>query len=268
MAENFVATIHRPPHLFRMEEAEYYKMAGVEDRMWYYRSLHGHCHRLLRQRCGTGPCDLLDAGCGSGGLIRRLQGLEPAWRITGLDVSPLACTLARRRCRAPVVEGSVTGLPFAGAAFDAIVSADVLYELDEPAAALREFHRCLRPGGWIVVNVPAYRWLWSYHDVAVRSKHRFMRQEVADLLTAAGFAMEVNTHWNALPFPLIVAKRKLFRKAGDTSDVKLYPAPVEAGFRGLMAVEHAWLRLGGRWAWGSSILAVGQKLEGRAAYHD
>jgi hypothetical protein len=66
---------------------------------------------------------------------------------------------------------------------------------------------------------------------------------------------------NALPFPLIVAKRKLFARSGDTSDVKLYPAPVEAFFRGLMAIEHAWLRLGGRWAWGSSILAVGRKRE-------
>ncbi len=244
-----------------MEVAEYYKMAQVEDRMWYYRSLHGHFHRILHARFGSGPCDLLDAGCGSGGLIHYLQSRAPAWRITGIDLSPLACRLAGRRCRASIIEGSVTALPFDGPAFDAVLSADVLYQLDEPAAALREFHRCLRPGGRVVVNVPAYRWLWSYHDVAVRSKHRFVRGEVADLLTAAGFAVELNTHWNALPFPLIVAKRKLFARSGDTSDVKLYPAPVEAFFRGLMAIEHAWLRLGGRWAWGSSILAVGRKRE-------
>ena len=242
-----------------MEDAEYYKMAEVEDRMWYYRSLHGHFHRLLRARFGSRPCDLLDAGCGSGGLMHYLQRRAPAWRITGIDLSPIACRLAGRRCHASIIEGSVTALPFGEAALDAVLAADVLYELDEPAAALREFCRCLRPGGWIVVNVPAYRWLWSYHDVAVRSKHRFVRREVANLLTTAGFVVELNTHWNALPFPLIVAKRKLFARPGDTSDVKLYPAPVEAFFRGLMAIEPAWLRLGGRWAWGSSILAVGRK---------
>jgi SAM-dependent methyltransferase len=242
-----------------VEAAEYGKMAAVEDRMWYFRSLHGHVCRLLRSRLGAGAREVLDAGCGSGGLIGYLQGRAPEWRLTGVDLSPLACELAARRGPARIVQGSVTALPFATTAFDAIVAADVLYELDEPAAALREFHRCVRPGGWIVVNVPAYRWLWSYHDVAVHSKHRFGRTEVAGLVTAAGFDLELNTHWNALPFPLIVARRKLFARRGDTSDVKLRPAPVEAFLGGLMAIEHAWLRLGGRWAWGSSILAMGRK---------
>jgi SAM-dependent methyltransferase len=242
-----------------MEDAEYFKMADVEDRMWYYRSLHGYLERVLAQRFASRAFDLLDAGCGTGGLIRRLQSSLPAARITGIDLSPIACELARKRSRVSIVEGSVTALPFAAGSFDAIVSADVLYELDDPRAAVREFWRCLRPGGWAVVNVPAYRWLWSYHDVAVRSKHRFLRREVAGLLSAAGFTTELNTHWNALPFPLIVAKRKLFARTGDTSDVKSYPAPVEAAFRGLMALEHAWLCIGGRWAWGSSILAVGRK---------
>jgi SAM-dependent methyltransferase len=242
-----------------MEEVEYHKLAEVEDRMWYFRSLHRHFHRVLRQRLGPGPCDLLDAGCGTGGLIRHLQSRESGWRITGIDSSSLACRLARQRCGAAISEGSVTALPMSAEAFEAILSADVLYELEDPAAALHEFHRCLRPGGWVVVNVPAYRWLWSYHDIAVRTKHRFVRPEVARLLTAAGFVVELNTHWNALPFPLIVARRRLLAGSGDTSDVKLYPAPVEIILRGVMAIEHTWLRVGGRWGWGSSILAVGRK---------
>jgi SAM-dependent methyltransferase len=242
-----------------MEEAEYYKLAAVEDRMWYFRSLHDHVLRVLRSRLGEGPRDLLDAGCGTGGLIRRLRTAVPPWRIQGLDLSPIACGLARQRGDVPIAQGSATALPFGAAAFDAVVSADVLYELEDPGAALREFARCLRPGGWVVINVPAYRWLWSYHDTAVRSKHRFVRAEVAALLAAAGFALEVNTHWNALPFPLIVVRRKLLARAADTSDVRRYPAPVEGCMRGLMAVEHAWLRAGGSWAWGSSILAVGRR---------
>jgi SAM-dependent methyltransferase len=242
-----------------MELAEYHKMAEVEDRMWYFRSLRAHVRRALWRRLGGGPGAVLDAGCGSGGLLRHLEARAPHWRLSGIDLSPVACELARRRCRAPVREGSVTTLPFAASIFDAIVAADVLYELDAPGAALAEFARCLRPGGWIVVNVPAYRWLWSYHDVAVHTRRRFVRREVGALLRDAGFAVELNTHWNALPFLLLVARRKLFARPADTSDVKLYPAPLEWFFRGLMAVEHGWLRLGGRWPWGSSILAVGRR---------
>ncbi len=242
-----------------MEPAEYRKLAEVEDRMWYFRSLHAHVRRLLRPRLGARPAAVHDAGCGTGGLIRYLGVREPRWALTGIDHSSLACELARRRGPAPIVDGSVTALPFGAASFDAIVAADVLYELAEPDAAVAEFRRCLRPGGWLVLNVPAYRWLWSYHDAAVHSKHRFVRREVAILLRAAGFTVELNTHWNALPFPLIVARRKLFAGSRDTSDVKLYPAPVEWCLGGLMALEHAWLRAGGRWAWGSSILACGRR---------
>jgi len=234
-------------------------MAEVEDRMWYFRSLHDHCHRLLRRRLGPGPVDVLDAGCGTGGLIRHLQDREAQWRITGLDASPFACELAARRNRGRVVEGSADALPFPEAAFAAVVAADLLYALDDPGAALREFRRCLRPGGWAVVNVPAYRWLWSYHDVAVHGRHRFVRREVAELLHSAGFAVEFCTHWNALLFPLIVAQRKVFGRFSAGGDVHEQAAPVEAVLRMVMAVETAWLRLGGRWPWGCSILAVGRK---------
>jgi hypothetical protein len=55
------------------------------------------------------------------------------------------------------------------------------------------------------------------------------------------------------------AKRKLFRTSHDTSDVKRYPAALEAGFRGLMAIEHAWLRAGGRWGWGTSVFGTARK---------
>ncbi len=79
------------------------------------------------------------------------------------------------------------------------------------------------------------------------------------VLESAGFRGVKTTHWNSLPFPLLVAKRKLFRRATDTSDVQEFPAPVEAVSRAAMAVEHAWLRLGGTWPWGSSVLAVAKK---------
>jgi hypothetical protein len=55
------------------------------------------------------------------------------------------------------------------------------------------------------------------------------------------------------------AKRKVLATRRDTSDVKLYPAPLEAFFNALMAVEHAWIRIGGRWAWGTSVFAVAGK---------
>ena len=243
-----------------MNTDEYLKLAEVEDHMWFFRSLHAHMERELARALPAGrEARVLDAGCGTGGLMLRLRERHPTWTWSGVDLSPLACELARQRTGGDVREASLVALPFGDGEFDAVVSADVVCQMDNPAVALAEFFRVLRPGGMAAINMPAYRWLWSYHDEAVQNQRRYTRREVRALLAEAGFRGVQATHWNALPFPLIVARRKLFRPAGGTSDVRLHSAPVELGFRAAMALEHAWLRVGGHWAWGTSIMAVGRK---------
>ena len=241
-----------------MEPDEYRKMAAVEDGMWYYRALHAHVHRELARALGHRPAQVLDAGCGSGGLIRRLSRTEPSWQWTGVDVSPLACVLARERGAADIREASVTALPFPDASFNAVVSADVLYHVEDDGAALREFARVLRPGGRVVINVPAHRWLWSYHDVATHAKRRYVRGEIRAKMAAAGFRVARVTHWNTLPLPLVNVRRKLMAAPVGGSDVRPYPAVVETVFGAAMALERAWLESLGTIPLGSSILAVGQ----------
>lgn len=242
-----------------MQSEEYRKMAEVEDRMWYYRALHRHVTRSLSR--GGLPADaaVLDAGCGTGGLLRYIQAAQATWRLSGLDLSPLACQLARERTSATIMEGSVTQLPFADKTFSAITSCDVLCQIERPETALREFARCLKPGGTIVLTMPAYQWLFSYHDRQVANLRRYSRTELKELLRAAGFQTLYSSYWNTLPFPLAVLRRKIFPPKTPSSDVRLYPAPLEAMFRAMMAIEHSWLQAGGRFPFGSTALVVGQK---------
>jgi SAM-dependent methyltransferase len=243
-----------------MQSSEYLKLAAVEDRMWYFRVLHGRIEDQLRARLDE-QAAVLDAGCGTGGLIRRLAPAHPGWRWTGIDLEPAAVRFARERvpAAADLLEGSVAALPLADNSFDAVVSADVLYHLDEDAAAAAEAWRVLRPGGVFVVNVPAYPWLWSYHDEAVAGRRRYVRAGLAGLLRAAGFARIWTTYCNCAVLPLVVARRKLLPAPKGGSDVALQPAPVEVALNALGQMENRWMRDGGILPFGSSVLAVAVK---------
>lgn len=242
-----------------MQPEEYRKLAEIEDRMWYFRALHRRREHWLARLLPPGPARVLDAGCGTGGFIKRLGATRPGWNVEGVDIEPQAVSLARERTGAAIVQGSLTALPLPDGSFDAVSTGDVLYHIDDPREAIREMARVLRPGGVLAVNEPAYRWLWSYHDVAVASKHRFSRPELAAHLQAAGLEVRFASYANLLVLPLVVARRKLFPPAQPTSDVQLYPAAVEAVFAGMAALEHAWTGRGWPLPAGSSVFVAAVK---------
>ncbi len=243
-----------------MQLDEYRKLAEVEDRMWYFRALNRRMAEGLRRGLGAGTsARVLDAGCGTGGLINHLREEAAGWQVTGLDFSPRACELARARTGVEIVQGSITQLPFADETFEAVVSADVVCQVEDDARALCEFARVLRPGGVILVNVPAFRWLWSYHDDTCETRHRYTRPGLLALFREAGLEVGFASYVNFLPLPLIALRRKLFRPADPTSDVRLYPRPVEAIFAGMARMEFAWMKLGGRLPLGSSVFIAGRK---------
>jgi SAM-dependent methyltransferase len=242
-----------------MQLDEYRKLAEVEDRMWYFRALNRRMCWWARRLLAADAARGLDAGCGTGGLLKALRAAAPGWEVVGLDFSPVACQLARSRTGAEIVEGSITALPFPDASFDAVLSADVVCQVEDDSRALREFARVVRPGGAVLVNVPAYRWLWSYHDDTCQTRHRYTRPRLVRLFTEAGLEPVHASYANFLPLPLIAARRKLFRPADPSSDVRAYPAPVEAVFGTMAALEFGWNRLGGTLPAGSSVFVAGRR---------
>src|SRR5205085_10778687 len=110
-----------------MDPAEYDKLDRLEDRMWWFAATHANL-MMLAHRFGTSaaPRRILDAGCGTGGLLTKLAAATgETTMVIGLDADESACARARAKSARPVCRGSVNALPFIDAAFSAIFSADV-----------------------------------------------------------------------------------------------------------------------------------------------
>ena len=237
-----------------MEIGEYKRMFSVEADHFWYQTLHGHVLRLLQP---TSLCSVLDVGCGTGMLARRLT--DAGYAVTGLDLSPEALRLAKTRGLETLVEGSVNALPFPENSFDAIVSLDAWYhQAVNDALAACEAARVVKPGGIVIVNLPAYDWLRSHHGEIVQTARRYTRPQGKKLFTDAGLEVTFCSHWNPLLFPTIVAVRLLSRLRRDqSSDVVPVTPWLNKTLRTLLAIERPLLSL--PLPYGLSIFAVRRK---------
>ena len=234
-----------------MEPHEYALMDCAEGRMWWYRALHA---RLDDALAGINH-RLLDAGCGTGGLLATLRARRPDLDLTGLEWSEPAARRAREKSAAAIARGSVNALPFADASFDAAIAADVLcHRAVNPDVALAELHRVLRPGGILVLNMPAYAWLLSAHDRQVHNARRWTAAGTRAALARAGFTRVRARYWNGLLLPLMVLQRKLLAR-GQTaaSDVAAFSPWLDATLYAITAIER---RLGLVLPAGGSVLAT------------
>jgi SAM-dependent methyltransferase len=85
-------------------------------------------------------------------------------------------------------------LPLPTGTVDVLTSLDVVEHLVDDVLALREYARVLRPGGRLLLAVPAYAWAWSEHDVALGHQRRYGRARLEEVVTAAGF-VDVQVRW-------------------------------------------------------------------------
>ena len=250
-----------------MEPAEYDKLDNVEDYMWWFAALHRNLLVLARRgSIETANLPILDAGCGTGGFLTRLGHKYREKAIFGLELDHYACIRAVTKSAQPVCAGSVNDLPFPDRSLAVIFSADVLcHRSVDERRALQQFHRCLAEEGWLILNLPAYRWMLSRHDAAVRNIRRYTASGLRNLLIAVGFRPLYLSYWNAVLFPWMAVMRKLFpRSSGASSDVKLYSLPINGLCSAATGIETRLLRRGIRFPFGGSVLAIAAK---KSAFH-
>lgn len=246
---------------------EYQAMFEVEDRMWWYKTLHDRVIAEIKTYADDYKnLRVLDAGCGTGGLLTRLKA-EGLHAIEGFDYNEFAVEFSQSR-GLPVSRKDITAFDYPPASFDVVISDDVLYQFDDPELlnALKCIHRVLKPGGIFITNNNAFAVFSGIHDLAVGSKRRFVKTDFDRFLAAfPDFRMVKASYWSLLLSPLILAVRLIQRlqlKLGQInmekvkSDVSLPSDPVNRFLYGICTLERHLLK---RSPFGSSLFLVIRK---------
>lgn len=237
-----------------MLPGEHERMRAVEDSHWWYQVLRGLVLDSLKQTTPLGE-RVLDVGCGTGGMLALIKD-----HVTyGIDSAANAVRICQRRGLTNVEMAKVEQLPFPNHHFRAVLCLDVLYHVTvNEKAALAEIRRVLKPGGQLIVNLPAFQCLRGSHDIAVSGVRRYRKKGLADLLHEQGFHVNRLHYWNAWSFGPLWAWRRwsLGRtKTHASSDLRELPSWLNASLVILGQID-ARLCRSLHLPFGSSVFAV------------
>ncbi|TMJ15001.1 MAG: class I SAM-dependent methyltransferase, partial [Alphaproteobacteria bacterium] len=203
-----------------MERVVYDRMAELDGLHWWYRARRRILEDLIRRKIPLAAnARILEIGCGTGHNLDMLGGFG---RVDAIEIDGAARALASSRLGHAVLDAPLPELPgVPNATYDLITILDVLEHVEDDRAALRSMAAKLKPGGKILITVPAHPWMWSAHDVVNHHKRRYTRRTLRTALTDAGLRVEMLGWFNSLLFPLAAAARLAGRLTGkEDSDDK------------------------------------------------
>jgi len=234
-----------------MLKKEYEAMFNVEDRHWWHVGMNRIFLTMLRKYLSENALKqqslkILDAGCGTGKMMEHLSKYgEPV----GVDCSEWALAYCQKRGIQNVHNGSILNLPFPDRKFDVVTCFDVLYHLNvqNDDKALSELFRVCKDGGLVLINVPAFEFLKSEHDIAVQTRRRYTKAELKELVEKAGFKIKRIIYLNFFIFPIAflirVLERLPFRSFSEKSKLNLRNSIVNSLLKKVLYSEQVLLKV-------------------------
>ena len=238
-----------------METAEFETMIALDDLHWWYRGRR-RMVRALVEAAGVRPgARILDAGCGSG---RTLDDLAAYGEVAGVELNPRGVEAARLRGHEDVRQAPVEAIPHADASFDLVTCLDVIEHTPDDVRSLTELRRVTRPGGALLLSVPAYPRLWSRHDELNGHYRRYTRRTLRSAAEMAGWTTERVTAFNlAYLLPAAAVRRRRRATSGKgRSELALTPRALDVALELPLRAEAALVRHGGSLPAGLSLMAL------------
>lgn len=238
-------------------------MAAVEPRHFWFVMRNRILTGVMRKYF-PGPDKILEIGCGTGFVLTGIHAAFPQASLSGSDIFTEGLSFAARRVpNAFLFQMDARHIPFRDE-FDVIGAFDVLEHVEQDEAVLAQMYQACKAGGGIVVSVPQHRWLWSPSDDYAHHKRRYVRQELHDKVTRAGFKVEYMTSFVALLLPLMMVARAR-PKSGNGMEQQmegtgLKIGPLTNAVLGLiMRIEWIFIKVGLSFPAGGSLLLVAKK---------
>jgi SAM-dependent methyltransferase len=220
-----------------MDRIVYDRMAAHDTSHWWYRARREILSDYLA-RWGGMPAQarILEIGCGTG---HNLPMLARFGEVDAIEIDEAAAAKASERLGKQVGSAPLPELEgVAPGSYDLVAVLDVIEHVEDDVAALQAIARALKPGGRILVTVPAHQWMWSAHDVVNHHKRRYSKRTLRAALTAAGLEWRKLGWFNSLLFPAAVAARFAGKLMGkDDSDDSPPAKPLNAAFEKIFGLE-------------------------------
>lgn len=248
-----------------MQNEIYERIYNSERDNWWYRGrreLVKYMVSRVKRRSEKEILDILDFGCGTG--LNSLS-LDQFGDVYGFDISEEALKYSKARGRAKILRAEAESLPFKSNSFDVVCALDVLEHIEDDIHAICEIHRVLKPGGFLILTVPAFMFLWSPHDEAVNHKRRYNAKLINQKINSVGFSTELCTHWNFCIFPAVAVvrplRRILCRNRGGKGDYDLLdlPSSLNRVFLSILRLENTAIKMGLRLPFGVTVVSVSKK---------
>jgi SAM-dependent methyltransferase len=194
-----------------------------EEGHWWFKGRDRILRTLIAKYILRPSGRALDAGCGTGGSYELLKKFSRV--IVGVDIAPHILRQNRKhRLRAA---SAVENTALKDRLFEFVAALDVIEHTESDLKAVSELCRVCKPGGIIVITVPALRLLWGRQDELSRHRKRYRMGELRSLVENEGLSILKISYFNTFLFPAVLAVRLLLRFFSRTvrSDFALFPSP-------------------------------------------
>lgn len=242
-----------------MEPSIYTLMATLEKNHWWFAARRAIAEKIIKQLDLPLGARILEAGCGTGG---NLSMLSRYGQVQAMELDDLARQMANAKGVAQVVSGELPNkVPFQQEQFDLIALLDVLEHVEDDRNTLKVLGSLLKPGGVLLISVPAFPFLWSAHDEVHHHKRRYLLGELKSKLGSASLEVVYASYFNTLLFPLIFGARLLSKLRSNKRESGDLTMPNPFINRLLFVIFSSERFVLGRWPlpFGVSAMAIARK---------